>query len=270
MAQRPIRRAASEPQKRAAAGLLSGWFRNCSSDVPMSIARVAGAESRARRAMDRASYQRFQPLVRRTAIRLARRVAPSITVSDLVAYGWIGLLEACRRRSADMPCEEFEAYALYRVRGAMLDCVRIVDPATREMRAASASVTRSIRELSQRLGRQPEEGEIARSLGMLLPSYRKLLEKIEAAGLARLELLDLDVERKSESVGRAASKLRLADALAVAVTALSPELLNILVLYYQEKCTSAQVGRVLGVSESRAAQLHSEAIHRLRAGASKA
>ncbi len=237
----------------------------------MTMAVIAEAESRARRSMNRTEYERFLPLVRRTAMRLARRVPATITVADLVGYGWVGLMEAYHR-AANMPEEEFEAYALYRVRGAMLDYLRSLDPATRDLRKASKRVAHSIRGLSQKLGREPEEEEIAESMGMQLRGYRELLEKIAAAGMARLELLDLDdveVESAGETIDDTVAKRRLADAVAIAMDTLPPKLLQVLALYYQEGCTLRQIGAVLGVGESRVSQLHTEAIHRLRAAVGK-
>lgn len=234
----------------------------------MNTAVIVDAEARARRSMDRVAYERFLPLVRRTAMRLARRVPSSITVADLVGYGWVGLMEAYQRSAANMPDEEFQAYALYRVRGAMLDYLRSLDPATRDLRRASRRVARTIRDLSQKLGREPEEEEIAQSMGVGLRAYRELLEKIAAAGMARLELLNLDeveVENSGDTVDEAVAKRRLADAVASAMETLPPKLLQVLALYYQEGCTLRQIGAVLGVGESRVSQLHTEAIHRLRA-----
>jgi RNA polymerase sigma factor for flagellar operon FliA len=234
----------------------------------MSLAMVAEAEIRAKRALDRGAYEKFQPLVRRTAIRLARRVPSTITVADLVGYGWVGLMEAYQRSESNMPDEEFEAYALYRVRGAMLDYLRSLDPATRDMRRASRRVTRAIRELSGKLGREPEEEEIAQNLDMELGAYRAMLEKIAAAGMARLELLDLD-DIDGSSGGASADdtvdKRKLGEAVAAAIETLPAKLVQVLALYYQEDCTLRQIGQVLGVSESRVSQLHTEAIHRLRA-----
>ncbi len=238
----------------------------------MSLAMVAEAEVRAKRALDRGAYEKFQPLVRRTAIRLARRVPSTITVADLVGYGWVGLMEAYQRSEANMPDEEFEAYALYRVRGAMLDYLRSLDPATRDMRRASRRVTRAIRELSGKLKREPEEEEIAEVLGMDVNAYRAMLEKIAAAGMARLELLDLDDIDGSSKVATtddAVDKRRLGEAVAAAIETLPAKLVQVLALYYQEDCTLRQIGQVLGVSESRVSQLHTEAIHRLRAAVGK-
>jgi RNA polymerase sigma factor for flagellar operon FliA len=234
----------------------------------MSLAVAADAEQRARRTLDRDAYARYLPLVRRTAMRLARRVPSTIAVSDLVGYGWIGLMEAYQRSDPKMPEGEFEAYALYRVRGAMLDYMRSLDPSTRAVRRASRGMARAIRSLSTKLGREPEEQEIAKELELTINDYRGLLDKIAAAGMARLELLDLDdldVASAGTSAEDEAGKRQLADAVATAINKLPPKLAQVLALYYQEDCTLRQIGLVLGVSESRVSQLHTEAIHRLRA-----
>jgi RNA polymerase sigma factor for flagellar operon FliA len=234
----------------------------------MSLAAVAGAEQRAQRTLNRAAYDRFLPLVRRTAMRLARRVPSTISVGDLVGYGWIGLMEAFQRSDPKMPEGEFEAYALYRVRGAMLDYLRSLDPTTRETRRVSRKITETIRALSTRLGRDPEEQEIAQAMEVDVETYRTLLERVGAAGMARLELLDLDdlsVAAAGDSVESEVGKRRLTDVVAEAMQQLPPRLLQVLALYYQEDCTLRQIGMVLGVSESRVSQLHTEAIHRLRA-----
>ncbi len=233
---------------------------------------VANAEARARRTMDRTAYEQFLPLVRRTAIRLARRVPSNITVADLVGYGWIGLIEAYQRSSPDMPEEEFEAYALYRVRGAMLDYPRSLHPTTRHLHRQYPRVTRSIRDLSSKLGREPEEEEIATSLSLDVRAFRELLEKIAAGGMAGLELLDLDnvdVSSAEQTVDEEVAKRRLADAVVVAMETLPPRLVQILALYYQEGCTLKQIGAVLGLTETRVSQLHTEAMHRLRAAVGK-
>jgi RNA polymerase sigma factor for flagellar operon FliA len=213
----------------------------------MSMPMVVEAEARARRTMNRDAYDRFLPLVRRTAM---------------------GLMEAYQRSSPDMPEDEFEAYALYRVRGAMLDYLRSLDPTTRDLRRASKQVARTIRELTSQLGRDPEEEEIARELKLEVAAFRQLLDKIAAGGMARLELLDLDdVDPASaeQTVDETVAKRRLADAVVTAMETLPPKLLQVLALYYQEGCTLRQIGEVLGITESRVSQLHTEAIHRLRA-----
>jgi RNA polymerase sigma factor FliA len=240
---------------------------------PATRAIVAEAEARARRMLDRGDYKTYLPLVRRIAMRLARHVPATITVADLVGYGWVGLMAAYHRTDGRMPDDEFEAYALYRVRGAMLDYLRTLDPATRDLRRASRQITCVIRHLSSRIGREPAEDEIAGALGLDVGAYRSLLDRIAAAGMARLELLDIDdlePTKISNPIEDEIGKRQLGEALAVAMESLPPRLVQVLALHYQEGCTLKQIGMVLRVGESRVSQLHTEAIHRLRAAVGKA
>jgi RNA polymerase sigma factor FliA len=230
-----------------------------------ALANVTRVE---RRQLSRADYDRFSPLVRRIAMRMARRVPSHISVGDLVSCGWLGLLEAFSRAEGGMPVEEFEAYASHRVRGAMLDYLRGLDPATRQARNASRRVARVITQLTGQLDRQPEEHEIAASMGLELVAFRQLLSTIANAGMARLEVLDIDQVDPAEDRGapdEEAGRRMLSRAVADAIQHLSPRLQQVLALYYQEDCTLREIGAVLGVSESRVSQLHTEAMHRLRA-----
>jgi RNA polymerase sigma factor for flagellar operon FliA len=222
-----------------------------------------------KRTLTREDYERFLPLVRRIAMRLARRVPSHISIGDLISSGWVGLVEAFSRSNPDMPNEEFEAYASHRVRGAMLDYLRGLDPATRQARNASRRVSRSISQLTRALGRPPEEEEIADALGLAVDAYRDLLTQIASAGMSRLELVDLDqidaVPDKSEAPDDRAEQRLLAEHVAGAIERLPLRLQQVLALYYQEDCTLREIGAVLQVSESRVCQLHAEAMHRLRA-----
>jgi RNA polymerase sigma factor for flagellar operon FliA len=220
------------------------------------------------RVLDRDAYNRFLPMVRRTAMYLARRVPRHITVDDLVGYGWVGVAEAHRRADPAMAPGEFEAYASYRIRGAMLDYLRSLDPATRELRRSSRKVTETIRELSGRLGRAPEEEEIAAALDLSLEDYGVLLQRMATGGMARLELLDLEnlpVEGTQLPADEDIGRKELGAAVTIAIDQLPPRLRQILALYYQEDCTLREIGTILGVTESRISQLHTEAMHRLRA-----
>lgn len=238
----------------------------------MSQPAFAVQETRAKRKLSRAEYERFLPLVRRTAMKLARKLPTTITVADLVSYGWVGLLEAFDRASPDMDDAEFEAYALYRVRGAALDHLRSLDPASRAARSQSRAISRSIQSLTKKLGRPPEEDEIANDLGLALEAYRTQLDEVGKAGMARLEMLDLDELQhasETEAPDDTAGKKELSAAVASAIEELPIRLQQVLALYYSEGHTLREIGMVLEVTESRACQLHTEAIHRLRAAIGK-
>jgi len=225
--------------------------------------------SRTPRPLTRADYDRYLPLVRRVAMRIARRIPAHIGVPELISCGWVGMVEALSRANDAMPIEQFEAYAHYRVKGAMLDYLRSLDPASRQMRSASRRVARAISELTGALGRQPTEEEIAGKLGVPLEQYRELLGGIGLAGMARIEMVDIDEVESPDTATVApdeqAARRMLSSAVADAVEQLPPRLRQILALYYQQECTLREIGAVLGVTESRICQLHTEAMHRLRA-----
>ena len=215
----------------------------------------------------RAMYERYLPLVRRIAMRLVRQLPQAITVDDLLSAGWVGLVEAARRRTPQMPEEEFEAYASHRVRGAILDYLRSLDPMSRRMRGASRQITGAIRSLTARLSRAPEEEEIAAELGIEIETYRALLGQVAQADAARVDLSEVAGPRTgSEQLPDAmASRRELADRIADAVDTLPDRLRVVMGLYYQEDCSLREIGEILGVTESRVCQLHSEAVHRIRA-----
>ncbi len=215
----------------------------------------------------RAMYERYLPLVRRIAMRLVRQLPQAITVDDLLSAGWVGLVEAARRRTPQMPEEEFEAYASHRVRGAILDYLRSLDPMSRRMRGASRQITGAIRSLTARLSRAPEEEEIASELGIEIETYRALLGQVAQADAARVDLSEVAGPRTgSEQLPDAmASRRELADRIADAVDTLPDRLRVVMGLYYQEDCSLREIGEILGVTESRVCQLHSEAVHRIRA-----
>lgn len=238
----------------------------------MSAALWSRQETRARRVLDKRDYDRYLPLVRRTAMRIARKVPASITMADLLGYGWLGLLEAYSRCDPGMPEEEFEAYAVYRVRGAMLDHLRSLDPTTREMRSVSRRVAQAIKLLTKELGVAPDEKQIAKRLGMSENDYQNTLGKLAKAGMSRLELLDIDkvdLESDETTPEEAAASLEINAVVTTAIGTLPDKLQEVLALYYQEGCTLREIGMVLGVSESRVSQLHTEAVHRLRAAIGK-
>lgn len=225
-------------------------------------------EERAARRLSTEHYRKYLPVVRRAAMRLARKVPAHITVADLTSYAWIGLLEAFARASEDMNDEEFEAYALYRIRGAMLDYLRSLDPHSRANRAMSRRVARAISGLTTKLGRTPEEAEISTELGLSIEEYRRTLSALDKAGMNRLEMVDIDADlpaADAELPEDAAGRSEIRAAVRAAITQLPQRLQHVLSLYYVEDCTLREIGSILDVSESRVSQLHTEAVHRLRA-----
>jgi RNA polymerase sigma factor for flagellar operon FliA len=236
----------------------------------MSLAQQNPAPQRV---LTRADYDRFLPLVRRIAMRIARKVPRHISVNDLVGWGWVGLVEAFARTSEGMPDEELEAYATYRIKGAMLDYLRGSDPNARLIRNTSRRVTRAIARATKALGRAPEEHEIAEAMELTVQEYRDVLAQLAMNGMTRLEVVDVEelgsLDGPETWPDEQAGRKMLTDAVADAIRAMPERLQQVLALYYQEGCTLREIGSVLGVSESRVSQLTAEAMHHIRAAIGK-
>jgi RNA polymerase sigma factor for flagellar operon FliA len=211
-------------------------------------------------------YQRYLPLVRRIAMRTVRQLPSSVQMDDVISAGWLGMTEAMQRRAEGMNEDEFEAYASYRVRGAIWDYLRELDPLSRKLRGASRRITEVVGRLTHQLGRLPEEPEVAAELGMTLEDYQDLLTSIAQAGLVRLEVSS-ECEPAGESPGPEAlvSRRELITAIAGVLEELPERLQLVLGLYYQEDCNLTEIGEVLGITASRVCQLHAQAVHLIRA-----
>lgn len=214
---------------------------------------------------------RFVPLVRRQAYALSRRTGGRFAPEDLVGVGFLALVEANARFDSTLGVP-FEAFALIRIRGAMLDELRRVDPLSRSARRFKRSLDGATARLSSRFRRQPSEQELAAELEMTLDDYRASLD---AVGVDTVEL-----DGGSTADGESAPSLQLADASASpeddavesqsaqrverAVQALPPRLREVLDMYFGENRTMRDIGTVLGVTEARISQLVSQAIGRVR------
>src|SRR5439155_18114663 len=137
-------------------------------------------------------YELLLPLVNRIAKAFARRVPSHVSLDDLVSSAWVGLIEAFSRSPMDMPIDELEAYTSQRVKGAILDYLRGLDPGLRAARNASRRFTRAIARLEQSLGRPPSEDEIASALRLSSEELREQLTTLGRAGMGRLEIVDID------------------------------------------------------------------------------
>jgi RNA polymerase sigma factor for flagellar operon FliA len=206
------------------------------------------------------------PLVRRLAFRLARRLPPNIDVGDLIGAGTEGLLKAIEAYDPTR-IPRFESYAEMRIRGAMLDELRTHDVMTRHGRQRMAEVTKAVRKLELELKRAPEEQEIAQAMGMQLENYQKLAEDLSRGpALARLGEVDPDdVAHEQFDASMEVQAKQLRAQLVEAIRKLPERTQQVLALYYQEECTQAEIGQILGVTESRVCQLLGDATVRIRA-----
>jgi RNA polymerase sigma factor for flagellar operon FliA len=206
------------------------------------------------------------PLVRRMAFRMARRLPPNVDVNDLIGAGTEGLLKAVQYYDAER-YPHFEPYAKTRIRGAILDELRANDSLTRYGRSRMAEITNTIKELQHQLGRQPAEDEIAERLGMPLEQYQRLTGDLMRGptlqGLSSVAADDAESGTATPDAVLLDSDLK--RRLALAVGKLTERTQQVLALYYQEECTQAEIGEILGVTESRVCQILGEATARLRA-----
>ena len=217
--------------------------------------------------------QRFAPMVKRIACHLMARLPASVQLDDLIQNGMLGLLDAIGRCETGVGAQ-FEAYAAQRVRGAMLDSLRENDWLPRSSRRSCRRIERAIAELEQETGRAPSEKELADSLGMSLADYQKMLADARGHQLVYLEdLLTEDgedfLERHLVEEGSDPAQLfedeHARQALVGAIAALPEREKLMMALYYEQDLNLREIGEVMGVTESRVCQLHSQAVMRLRA-----
>ena len=224
--------------------------------------------------LDRESVvEHYGQMVRRAAAQLIARLPANVDIDDLVQAGMIGLLDAVSRYDAAQGTQ-FETFAMQRVRGAMLDELRGSDWMPRSVRRNQRTIERAIRVLEQALQRPPVESEIAAHLQMSLADYQQFLLEAKGAQLVYLEEASGDdgeegfLERAVPS-SAALPLERLGDqqfrsALIGCIERLPEREKLVMSLYYEEGLNLKEIGAVLGVTESRISQLHSQAVSRLR------
>lgn len=224
--------------------------------------------------LDRDSVvERYGQMVRRAAAQLIARLPANVDIDDLIQAGMIGLLDAVSRFDASQGTQ-FETFAMQRVRGAMLDELRSGDWMPRSVRRNQRTIESAIRALEQTLQRPPTETEIAKHLQMTLADYQKFLLDAKGAQLVYLEDASGDdgeenfLERTAPSTA-ALPLERLGDqqfrtALVGCIEHLPEREKLVMGLYYEEGLNLKEIGAVLGVTESRISQLHTQAVARLR------
>ena len=227
-----------------------------------------GAESRDKNAL----AQEFLPMVKRIAYHMMTRLPASVEVDDLIQAGLMGLMDAVSRYDSEQGAH-FETYATQRVRGAMLDELREADWASRNVRRAGRQIESAVHILQQRNQRPPSEQEIAEEMGLDIHAYFDLLNDARGAQLVYYEDLheadgDDFLERFADHVHDGPvdvlSSRHFKKALAQAVGFLPEREKQLMGMYYEQEMNFKEIGAVLGVSESRICQLHSQAIARLR------
>ena len=221
-----------------------------------------------------ALIRQYSPLVRRLAHHMMVKLPASVQVDDLIQVGLIGLSEALTRFEASQGVQ-FETFATQRIRGAMIDELRENDWMSRGSRKSQKDIESALRRLEHRFGRSPSESEIAAELGMSLADYQSLLNKVRGTQLVYLEdmagggegedsFLDRHIVDGDSDPMQLLSDQRLRQSLVQAIKVLPEREQYIMSMYYENDMNLKEIAAVLGVTESRVCQLHSQSIARLR------
>lgn len=229
----------------------------------------------ARGTLDRQSaVVEYGPMVRRVAAQMIAKLPANVELDDLVQAGMIGLFDALSRYQADQGAQ-FETFAMQRVRGAMLDELRGADWMPRSVRRNQRTIEGAIRKAEQRHKRPPSEREVAAELDLSVEAYQKLLGEARGAQLVYLDdfgeggedaFLDRhqsDPEADTEP-GKMLRDDQFREALITAIEDLPEREKLVMGMYYEQEMNLKEIGAVLGVTESRISQLHSQAVARLR------
>ena len=217
------------------------------------------------------------PAVRYIARRIHERLPQHVELDDLVSAGIVGLIDAFGKFDHTKKVQ-FKSYAQFRIRGAILDSLRVLDWSPRELRRKGRAVEEAIRAVQQRAGRAPSEQEIAAEMKVSLEEYQQLLGELKG-----LEIGSLNMERTEDSGDEELAYVpgspeedplfrclegEMKQHLMDAIDELPEKERLVLTLYYYEELTMKEIGLTLGVVESRVSQIHSSAVLRLRSALS--
>lgn len=218
--------------------------------------------------------EQYSSLVRRLAHQMIARLPANVELDDLIQVGMIGLTDALSRFDVKQGVQ-FETFATQRIRGAMLDELRGGDWMSRSSRKHQRDIEAAVHRLEQRLGRAPHESEIAAEMGLALADYQDLLNRVRGTQLVYLEDMSGDdgdsdyldrhvADNDADPLARLNDR-RMREALVEAIKVLPEREQYVMSMYYEEDMNLKEIAAVLGVTESRVCQLHSQSIARLRA-----
>ncbi|MBK6909484.1 MAG: FliA/WhiG family RNA polymerase sigma factor [bacterium] len=218
----------------------------------------------------------YLPMVRRMAMRLLGTLPRSVRLDDLVSAGVMGLLASIDHFDPSLGIK-FETYAMTRIRGAMVDSLRELDWVPRSIRQKARKLEQAVETITRRLGRSPEDAELAEHLGIELDDYRSLLDEVNVAVLLSLDETLKGQDGSESSISESTADLshgtqdekleeqETRDLLVHGLRDMPEQERLVLALYYYEELTLKEIGEVLGLTESRVSQIHSKALLQLRA-----
>jgi RNA polymerase sigma factor for flagellar operon FliA len=214
----------------------------------------------------------YAPLVKRIAHQMMSRLPYSVQIDDIIQAGMMGLLDAASRYN-EIHGAQFETYATQRIRGSMLDELRSADWLPRSLRRDMRLIEQSVSRLQQRLGRAPNETEIAQELKVPLVEYQQMLQEARGAQLIYYEdfqdedhddfFEQFEFNNDSDPLALLNDE-RFKAELKRAIDNLPDRERMLMGMLYEQEMNLREIGEVFGVSESRISQLHSQAVARLR------
>jgi RNA polymerase sigma factor FliA len=218
----------------------------------------------------------YAPLVKYVASRVATGLPASVEQADLVSYGMFGLIDALQKFEPGRG-NKFETYAIPRIKGAIIDELRAMDWVPRSIRFKAREIEKAHSDLEAMLKRQPTEAEMAERLGISRSELHDVVSQISFVSVLALdELVSVGADRGEQvslidtladkhldpTSGVESQETR--GLLAAAINSLSEREKIVVTLYYFEGLTLAEIGEILGVTESRVCQIHTKAVGGLR------
>ncbi len=219
----------------------------------------------------------YSPLVKYVAGRVGVGLPPNIEQADLVSYGIFGLMDAIEKFDLERAIK-FETYAISRIRGAIIDELRAIDWIPRSVRYKAREVEKAYAALEARLHRTPTEPEVAQEMGIGIDELHQVFNQVSFVNVValdellsvggekgdKLSLVDTLEDTKAEDPVLAFETEETKYLLAGAINQLPEREKIVVTLYYYEGLTLAEIGQVLGVTESRICQMHTKAVLQLR------
>jgi RNA polymerase sigma factor for flagellar operon FliA len=221
-----------------------------------------------------ALIMKYASFVKYVAGRIAVNLPSNVEFDDLCSYGILGLIDAIDKYNPDRNVK-FKTYAKTRIRGAIFDELRVLDWTPRSIRQKARKLEKAYAKLEGKLGRDAKDEEIAEYLNIDISELHKLFDETKKSLLLSLDEIFYDDEegssrfdfiedQKSDNPQQKIEESEAKQILADAISKLSDRERMVITLYYYEELTSKEIGKILGVSDSRVSQLHTKAILRLR------
>jgi RNA polymerase sigma factor for flagellar operon FliA len=265
----PLRAVPNSLQRVPAKPVAASPTRHAAQTNPAAAKAMAQAAKLARR--DRVVLEHV-PLVKAIAVRVHENLPVHVDLDDLVHAGILGLFDAASKFNPDKQVV-FSSYAKHRIKGAILDSLRQLDWASRDMRRRHKQVEAATRDLAAELQRNPTEQEVAQKLGMDAERWRTMMIDLRNVGLISAstrgnegdDLPAPDFPSKPEThPDSICAREQLRSVLGVAMKTLPERYQKVVLLYYTNEMTMKEIGGILGINESRVSQIHKSALEKMQ------